>query len=845
MDKLDCVKGTLFAGLLLSANHAYPASQPVPVRVNNFVIPGVFASALQQGMNVPVFIRYNEDSSAQRSLQKIADAVLSVKEGAFLINQVSLSDLPERTELSPELKTLLADLKDKSFNDGTTLSLNKDATLSLDTKSFYLELTVNKAAMAAAILPRTNMLGDSTATNLSNVLNYTLGSYYNKYNETDSASSFLTLDNTTSLREHHVNLNGSVYGIGTASGSSELYRAMYERDFQGHRLALGMVDTWNLQSIASMSALNSSRIYGVSFGNKSSTQKEDNTLSLIPVTVFLPAAGEVHVYREGKLLSIQSFAMGSYEVDTSRLPFGVYEVDVQVIVNGRVVSSRSAQINKTFARRSSVTDNLAWQMFGGTLEYNKMDYRHHENINYGKKETWISGIAMATSKPWLSGVDLKSTLYGFDRNGVNETEVNLAFNDTLSVNQQVLLASDSSWQSISTLNLTVPGGYGSLWGSREISSIGNNLPMQKGDFFSVGVTANLNKLSSSLGTLSISRTENKYTRNTYTNADYSQSLFTNRYAAVSLRAGIQRYYYDNRDGMSDKYVNLDISLPLSTWFSAGVSSENGNMLANASLRKSFDDSAITQVGAAISKRIRGSDDNTSYRSDDYAVNGYAAYDTKYNAGTVAVTRSSDHSTNYSLSSQGSVAWTKDNLALGKGTQRAGLMVNTNFQENGKMIAQINGRNYPLSGKSNFISLPPYAEYKVELMNDKNAEDSVDIVSGRRSNVVLYPGNVSVINPEVKQLVTVFGRVKTPAGGIYALTDIHNHIGKTKTDEQGEFAMDVDKRYPVITLIDAKGGVCEADLDLRNARGAVWVGDIQCEVQGQMASRTGSHDNHVY
>ena len=101
MDKLDCVKGTLFAGLLLSANHAYPASQPVPVRVNNLVIPGVFASALQQGMNVPVFIRYNEDSSAQRSLQKIADAVLSVKEGAFLINQVSLSDLPESTEISP------------------------------------------------------------------------------------------------------------------------------------------------------------------------------------------------------------------------------------------------------------------------------------------------------------------------------------------------------------------------------------------------------------------------------------------------------------------------------------------------------------------------------------------------------------------------------------------------------------------------------------------------------------------------------------------------------------------------------------------------------------------------
>ncbi|MCV5225298.1 CS1-pili formation C-terminal domain-containing protein, partial [Escherichia coli] len=79
--------------------------------------------------------------------------------------------------------------------------------------------------------------------------------------------------------------------------------------------------------------------------------------------------------------------------------------------------------------------------------------------------------------------------------------------------------------------------------------------------------------------------------------------------------------------------------------------------------------------------------------------------------------------------------------------------------------------------SNFISLPPYAEYKVELMNDKNSEDSVDIVNGRRNKVVLYPGNVSVINPEIKQLVTVFGRVKDRRGGYYANADIHNHIGK--------------------------------------------------------------------
>jgi len=393
------LKGTLFAGLILTINQGWSANSSAPVKVGNYVIPAVFASALYQGMTVPVFVRYEGDESMQRSQQKIADAILTIKDAEFSLNQITINDLPERTQLSPHIKALLEGLQDKGIGDGQRVMINKNASLTLDTRSFYLELTVSREALQAAILPRTNILGDSTAQDLSSVLNYSLGSYYNKYGNNDNASSYLTLDNTLSLREHHLNINGSLYGIGTGNQQGELYRTMYERDYQGRRLAMGMVDTWNLQSIASMSALNSSRIYGMSYGNKSSTQIEDNTLSLVPVTVFLPAAGEVHIYRDGKLLSIQNFSMGSYELDTSRLPFGIYNVDIQIVVNGRVVGSRTANINKTFSRKSSITGDFSWQMFGGSLEYKKMDYRHHNNINYGQQNTWIAGVAAATRQP--------------------------------------------------------------------------------------------------------------------------------------------------------------------------------------------------------------------------------------------------------------------------------------------------------------------------------------------------------------------------------------------------------------------------------------------------------------
>lgn len=79
-----------------------------------------------------------------------------------------------------------------------------------------------------------------------------------------NTSSYLSLNNVTALREHHVVLDGSLYGIGSGQQDSELYKAMYERDFAGHRFAGGMLDTRNLQSTGPMTAISAGKIYGLS-----------------------------------------------------------------------------------------------------------------------------------------------------------------------------------------------------------------------------------------------------------------------------------------------------------------------------------------------------------------------------------------------------------------------------------------------------------------------------------------------------------------------------------------------------------------------------------------------------
>lgn len=805
-----------------------------PVKIGNYVIPGAFARSLEQGMTVPVFIRYQKTD--EKSQQKIADAVISLVDGNIIVKSIMLADLPGNAVLSEKTRAMVENIRDVQFRDNTSLPLNADAQLQLNVSSFHLEMIVSQDALTEAIVVRSSLLGPSSVNGLSNVLNYNFGSYYNNYRNGNSSRSYLTLDNTTSVREHHLNINGSFYGIGESSGTSKVYRAMYERDYEGYRLALGMLDTWNLQSIASLNGLNGGKIYGASYGNKGSTVVENTSLSLTPIKVFLPAAGEVHIFREGRLLSVQNFNMGSYEIDTSRFPYGVYDVTVDVVINGRKVNTMVSRVNKIFANRQAVgLHELSWQVFAGVLDYDRVSYKRNRYRDLGNDQTWIGGGAASMTLAILSGLSIKSTTYGFDSNAVNETDLTLSVNEYLNVGTQTLVANDRSWRNISNVNLSAPGGFGSLWASREDSKIGDRLPVQERDNYSIGGTLNLGRFIPHGGSLTVSQTENRHSDNKYRNMDYSTTLYSGRYATVGLRAGIQRYYYNNvnDDGRQERYVSLDLSLPLASWLSVGMSRDRyGSTQGSVSTRKQFSEGAIKSVGLSASTRMSGE----QHYDNNYSVNGNLSYDTKYNAGTVSVTRSADNSTNMNFSSQGSVAWAGGDFGLSRERQRSGIIVKTNIVGDGKLAAKVNNRNYVLSGKSNFIALPPYTQYKLEIMNDKNSEDNFDIVSGRKQALNLYPGNVGVVEPEVKSMVTVFGRIRYSDGQYAINTDIHNHIGKTRTDDKGEFAIDIDKKFPVITVVSNNGNVCEADLDLDSAKGAAWVGDVQCATQTNLAKK---------
>jgi Mat/Ecp fimbriae outer membrane usher protein len=802
------------------------------IEVGNYTFPTVLSHALQQGISIPVYLKYNEDTTLLdvNSEQKVADATIIYKNDQLYVKHIDFNNYKQTTTLSNELKENLESLE-QSFNKSLQMHVSEDSSLKLDLESLYLELSVDKEALATKVIPRTNILEESTTKEITSTLNYRFGYSYNEYDDRSNSSNYLSLDSVSSFKEHHLNLNGSIYGLGDGNTKSNLYRAMYERDVDGHRFAAGMMDTWSMQSIASLSALNSNKIYGVTYGNKSNTITNDNKQSLIPIVVFLPSAGTVQVYRDGRLLSIQNFSMGSHELDTSNFPYGLYSVEIKTVIDGKD-SIITAQVNKAYGRSSSVTGQLDWQVFGGMLEYSKAETIDKiKNIN--QKDTWLIGVAFAKNYNMLSGVGLRSTVYAFDENFVVEGQGTFSLSQSTNLNLQAMLASDSSYLAATSLSYSFPKGYGNIYGGYNKSNEGNKLYFTESNSVDVGLSLNLKQMYSKLGFLNANYSKDIRREYSNTNIEYSQNLFNMRYANVDFRAGIQKSTYENQRSDNDKYIFLDFSMPISKWFSAGVSSRNSNLLANASYKQNFNNSIVQSVGVDLKQVIDRKNDFLN--QDDFAASGYLSYQTKVNSGTLSGGASA-HSKNFNYTTQGTIASSNFDVGFGNSSHNSGVLIKTGLPSNTSMSALINGQDYTLKGNRNFIPLAPYKKYNVELRSDKTSMDTVSIGKGRQNTVVLYPGNVAKLEPEIKQMVTIFGRIRYPNGEIAANTQLNNHIGKTKTDFNGEFSLDVDKKYPTITLIKDNGDICESELALQDKQGVAWLGEISCTYKAASHSK---------
>lgn len=817
--------------------------------VAGYRFPSALYIMLQSGVDIPVLLDNTPSTGVinkgQDKYIQIGRATLFAANYHLFLRNISInSGDTAPVQLSEALLKQLNTSGERQFDDVMRAPVSEDAWLTLDARQMRLILNVTPKGFGTLLAPREYDVDAPSSRSLSGNLAYELGGYTNRSHQGSTKNSgYVNINSTTSRGIDHLILNGSAYSGNSLSSdrNGRINAALWERDYKGLRTAAGMLDSWNMQSIGSVSALTGGEMYGFSVGNAANSRKRNSSLSLTPVVMFFPMAGEAHIRRDGNLLSIQRFPVGNHELDTSSLPYGIYSVEVEVVSGGQRISSGIYQINKPFSVNGS--DSFRWQLWGGAYHRNKLYNYHYEdddssdtkrlNSDSVKETMPLAGVSLGKS---LGIVDWSLSGYMLREHAVSELWASTNITRWLSVNTQAMSATDGSWRGNYGGTLRLPFSLGNVWYNRNQLHSGKFLSLYENRGSSWGVSFNLPAIGPASGGV-ISWTEDRDSVYGYKRQrlDYSQGLYAGRYGSVRLRTGIgynANQYGSKRHTDRERYVMLDFSIPLGNSVAMGVShSRETGTAMNLDATHIFQGDYLKSVSANLSKSFSG--------DVERKVTGGATvnFDSPFNTNAVSYQNDNAGGWNTTLTSQGSIAWAGARIGAGKGRDGAGLLIDTGLKRGEKLTLDIDGTKHQLEGNRNYISLPPYASYRMEILNNAETLDSYDIPDNARGKISVYPGNVVYLQPQVKKIITVFGRLVNAEGNAISSREIKNKIGLAKTDKDGRFVIDIDRNNPKLNIATADDSVCALTLNITSSEGALWLGDIKCDQENYVWQET--------
>ncbi|WP_421218291.1 CS1-pili formation C-terminal domain-containing protein [Aeromonas enteropelogenes] len=808
-------------------------------------LPDDMMSFLYDGAVLPVYIASSEATQSDNlaSTVDIAEAEIGLLEDKVYLNKVTFTDKSKRSYISKSVQNLIDSAAGKPFDKTGVLALGKHARIELDFYTMRLQLVLDSEGFGVYrnnMDEKTKFIPKSSSSSLTGVINYDLN-LSKSYGETASSSNNFSIDSVFSYAENHLNVAGAYYG-NNGSGELSLDKFLVERDFEGMRLSAGMLDGWSMQSLSNISTMGSERLYGLSFGNDSrSSLNDDDGRSITPLEVYLPTPGEVKVYRDARLISVQQLTVGRHELDTKNFPKGIYDVNVEIVSGGKTIEKKTLRVNKSSGAN---TQELKWQVFSGVTQ-KKTAYWDSGDCSEDTSNWMDMGTTDCdknqssddtdTSRHFLVGAGLSFSKWGWNYDGslylkkdtlVNENWLNWKPVESLQVDLQSIVTSKHEHDLVGTVTTFLPNGIGSVWATREKGNEfdAKRIDYSSRDYFSVGGSVNLQSFlpensSLSLGNINFTH-EVDNTQNTKLNrADYNQTIYNNMLGSVDFQLGVSNeQYFDSDSEMKQFYANVNFSIPLGVDFDIGYSKQGDEDSMSLAVGKEFD-GPISYANFSANKYLNG--------DKQLLHNSYVNYDTKYNSGTFSLS-GGDGSTNVSLNSQGALSLGQTGLSFGNGDAEAGIVIALpdNVGDN-DLEAEVGGEVYPLAHGNTLLPVSAYNTYDVNVRVSGSAEDSYDLSIDDDSYTV-YPGNVVDVIPVVKKMVTVFGRLIDNSGQAIANANIKNHIGYTVTDNNGYFSIDVDKEHPVLKVDSDSTGEFEVNMSFENVSSAQAMGTIKWE-----------------
>ena len=528
------------------------------------------------------------------------------------------------------------------------------------------------------------------------------------------------------------------------------------------------------------------------FGSSQNLLKGDKR-SLERIFYYSPAKGELLIYRNGNIIRQKNIDEGQGSIGYDELPSGRYEITLDVVVSGNVISSETVQVYNS-ARDKLKEGEYDYLFSVGTFQNNRYN---HSDIESEYKDKWFAKAAVAArvSAPLTLGAGVLSSS---NARALNlGSQVYLPYGFTLGAVANIF---DDSNHFFDT---SLSNGWLAL--RYEILSLSNDDNKENNSFIRYLYSDNEYKRISLTGNYRFSGgayAYSTYSRGKDKSFNTTSSLLNDGgFEYWSVTSGISLplsrgmtlgLTLDYQDASEDWSTMVTLSVPLDSGYAAKSmlslrdgsisnirnSIEKNNILNSAKVNSNLSVAQVYTSDVGDNKNITEAVFSANVNEEKWRGNAYVFADTKGNnrgiSGSLSSTQvlkdnrlllTSDKSKSYALIEVNS-ADVYDNYGY------------TTLRRNGK----IDNKQF-VYDKNNLYPLTSYEEYDISLDTE-----SVSLVNLGDSyvNEFVKPGSILTIKADVRQIVSflsafedVFGNrvnhVTCEGDGCHDVQKIHSGV----------------------------------------------------------------------
>ncbi|WP_192483927.1 MULTISPECIES: TcfC E-set like domain-containing protein [Cysteiniphilum] len=683
------------------------------------------------------------------------------------------------------------------------------------TKTSQLDITINKSAVSYQNHQDQGYLNLHENTRYGSIFNYDL--YFDVSNETSSYN--LNLENISSV--NNTSIHSGIIASGNENSSSETLTQLYvQQEFQDNLLIAGFMGSYEapFNAVTQMDYIPSVDSLLIGLSSSNNMKKNKNASSQVPILIYAQSNTKVKIYKENNLLSVQSFAAGTHEVDTSSFPYGIYSVRVEIYQGNTLIETRISTVVKPTSAADFGDRSSHYRLWlGMAKETNYQEQFFPDRFN----KVYLGGayafMPLTNTVTNLSAYVLGSTVTG-------EAGVDYLFSESLSFNASGAIDNyhgygfniNAQMQPFSLLSM-------SLWYQNEDNQRNNYQNEQvfsafAKDYNSIGISTSIHLNDIGLGSLSGSYMYNLKTNGFQSNVSHYKTWVSARDYQIysTINYGYSKY-------TGGQYKDFSIMLNFSYFFDNGSSinsslghqSYNNTNSGTLGYSPNFDSNYIDDVSLEIDYGDVSESQGISVNLGSDNISGFI------DAAHQSTNGESTSSIYGSLSGSFALVDFIPSFSADQYNQ-AGVMIDMDMPEDASVDAEIDGRRYSLSAGQNLIMLPAYQEYTLQLLEDRNDRSNLQY-SEKEKSFTLMPGNIVQIDESAIATIHVLGRALVD-GKPKKNVMVKNHINQTVTDEKGYFMVYIDKRNPTLQI----NGSCKYEFqDPQVLQSGQWIGVIEC------------------